>query len=236
MRKIDPIIGDGLRYTVPKLKWLPVLEQPAYRVSVDSDGCNLIELLAVLIGGSNQIEVAERLTARFGTIQKIARAHAKELEEIQGISKLTAIRVKAALSLGRKLLMPEDACPVINNPEDAAQILMPTLAHREQEYMIVIVLDSRNRVLDLVEVYHGSLDSALVRICEIFRPAIQRNAAAIMLAHNHPSNMPDSSPDDITITRTIVEAGKLLNINVLDHIIIGLSTWVSLRAQGVAFE
>jgi DNA repair protein RadC len=111
----------------------------------------------VIIGGSNQIEHAERLISQFGTMQKIAQAHVSEIARVNGIGNQTALRIKAALALGRKLLQPEDDRPVIQSPSDAAQILMPLLAHREQESLVVIVLDTRNRVLDVVEVYRGSV-------------------------------------------------------------------------------
>ena len=222
-------------YTLPRLKALPVREQPAFRVAQDSDACSLAELLAVIIGGSNQIEAADRLLAQFGSIQRIAQAHANEIAGIPGVSNLTALRLKAALALGRKILQPEDTRPTIHSPGDAAQILMPMLAHREQEYMVVMPLDTRNRILDVVEVYHGSLNSSMVRIGELFKPALQRNAAAILIAHNHPSTDPTPSPEDVSVTRAVVQAGKLLDVSVLDHLVIGLSRWVSLKEKGLGF-
>jgi DNA repair protein RadC len=218
-----------------RLKGIPIREQPAFRVSENSDACNLSELLSVVIGGQSQIEVAERLLVQFGSIQKIARADPNELVNIPGISRLVALRLKAALSLGRKLLQPEDEHPTIHGPIDAANIFMPMLAHREQEYLMVMLLDTRNHVMDVVEAYHGSLNSSMVRICELFKPAIQKNAAAILIAHNHPSNDPTPSPEDISITRTMVQAGKLLDIGVFDHLVIGL-TWVSLKEKGLGFS
>jgi len=223
-------------YTLPRLKHLPVCEQPGYRVAKDSDACSLAELLAVIIGGSTQIEIAERLLAQFGTVQKIAQAHVMEIAKVQGVGNQTALRLKASLALGRKLLQPEDERPAIQSPADAAQILMPMLAHREQEYMIVMVLDTRNRMLDAVEVYHGSLNSSMVRIGELFKPALQRNAAGIIIAHNHPSTDPTPSPEDVSVTRAIVQAGKLLDVSVLDHLVIGLSRWVSLKEKGLGFS
>ena len=223
-------------YTLPRLKHLPVCEHPAYRVAKDSDACSLAELLAVIIGGSTQIEVAERLLAQFGTIQKIAQAHVAEIAKVQGVGNQTALRLKASLALGRKLLQPEDERPTIQSPSDAAQILMPMLAHREQEYMVVMALDTRNRMLDVVEIYHGSLNSSMVRIGELFKPALQRNAAAILIAHNHPSTDPTPSPEDVSVTRAIVQAGKLLDVSVLDHLVIGLSRWVSLKEKGLGFS
>jgi len=223
-------------YTLPRLKHLPVCEQPGYRVAKDSDACSLAELLAGIIGGSTQIEIAERLLAQFGTVQKIAQAHVVEISKVQGVGNQVALRLKASLALGRKLLQPEDERPVIHSPGDAAKILMPMLAHREQEYMIVMALDTRNRMLDTVEVYHGSLNSSMVRIGELFKPALQRNAAAILIAHNHPSTDPPPSPEDVSVTRAIVQAGKLLDVSVLDHLVIGLSRWVSLKEKGLGFS
>ncbi|KPL75537.1 hypothetical protein ADN00_12915 [Ornatilinea apprima] len=223
-------------YTLPRLKHLPVCEQPGYRVAKDSDACSLAELLAVIIGGSTQIEIAERLLAQYGTVQKIAHAHVMEIAKVQGVGNQTALRLKASLALGRKLLQPEDERPAIHSPGDAAQILMPMLAHREQEYMIVMPLDTRNRMLDVVEIYHGSLNSSMVRIGELFKPALQRNAAGIIIAHNHPSTDPTPSPEDVSVTRAIVQAGKLLDVPVLDHLVIGLSRWVSLKEKGLGFS
>ena len=223
-------------YILPRLKHLPLREQPAFRVAQDSDACSLAELLAVIIGGSAQIETAESLLAQFGSIQKIAQAHVNEIARVQGVSNLTALRLKASLALGRKLLQPEDDRPTIRAPGDAAQILMPILAHKEQEYLVVMPLDTRNRVLDVVEVYHGSLNSSMVRVGELFKPALQRNAAGLVVAHNHPSTDPTPSPEDINVTRAIVQAGKLLDVSVLDHLVIGLSRWISLKERGLGFS
>jgi DNA repair protein RadC len=205
-------------------------------VARDSDACSLAELLAVIIGGSTQIEAAEWLLSRFGSIRKIAQAHVDEISRVPGISNQTALRLKAALALGRKLLQPEDDRPTIHSPGDAAQILMPMLAHREQEYLMVMMLDTRNRMLDVAEVYHGSLNSSMVRVGEVFKPALQRNAASVLVAHNHPSSDPTPSPEDVTVTRAIVQAGKLLDVSVVDHIVCGLSRWVSLKEKGLGFS
>ena len=215
----------GKIYALPRVRLLPVREQPAFRVANDSDACSLAELLAVIIGGSSQIETAEHLLVQFGTVQKIAQAHVAEISKVPGISNLTALRLKASLALGRKLLQPEDERPSIHSPGDAAQILMPILAHREQEYMV-----------DVIEIYHGSLNSSMVRVGELFKPALQRNAAAIVVAHNHPSQDPTPSPEDISVTRAIVQAGKLLDVCVIDHLVIGLSRWVSLKERGLGFS
>ncbi len=238
MLNIQPYLSKNLQpktYPTTRMQLLPIFEQPAFRVARDSDACSLAELLAVIIGGSSQIETAESLLAQFGTVQKIAQAHVVEIARVRGVSNMTALRLKAALALGRKLLQPEDERPLILSPNDAAQVLMPILAHREQEYLLVMPVDTRHRMLDVVEVYHGSLNSSLVRVGEVFKPALQRNAAAILVAHNHPSGDPDPSPEDVHVTRSIIEAGKILDVNLVDHLVIGLSRWVSLKEKGLAF-
>lgn len=223
-------------YSTSKVKALPIREKPAYRVATGAETCNLAELLAVIIGGSEQIETAERLLARFGTLHKLAGAHVNEIASVKGVGAQTALRLKASLALGRKLLEPEDERPQISSPSSAAAILMPRMAHRPQEYLLVVTCDTRYRMLDITEVYHGSLNSAAVRIAEVFKPAIQQNGAAIVVAHNHPSGDPDPSPEDVAITRAIVQSGKLLDILVLDHLIIGNPSWVSLKEKGLGFS
>lgn len=223
-------------YNTPKVKTLPIREKPAYRVATGAETCNLAELLAVIIGGYEQIETAERLLARFGTLHKLAGAHANEVASIKGVGAQTALRLKASLALGRRLLEPEDERPQINSPSSAAALLMPRMAHRLQEFLLVMTCDTRNRVLDITEVYHGSLNSAAVRIAEVFKPAIQQNGAAIVVAHNHPSGDPDPSPEDVAITRALVQSGKLLDISVLDHLILGNPNWVSLKERGLGFS
>ncbi len=113
---------------------------------------------------------------------------------------------------------------------------MPILAHRDQEFLLVMLLDTRNRMLDISEVYHGSLNASTVRVGELFKPALERNAAAMVVSHNHPSTDPSPSPEDVAVTRAIVQAGKLLDVEVIDHIVVGLNKWVSLKEKGLGFS
>jgi DNA repair protein RadC len=223
-------------YLQPKVKLLPLKEQPAYRVSVNAETCNLAELMAVIIGGKEQIETAERLLARFGSVQKLAQAHVNEIACLKGVGSTTALRLKAALALGRKLLEPQEERPEISSPAKAAAILMPRLAHLQQEYLVTLLLDTRNRVIEVVEVYRGSLNCSSVRIGEIYKAAIQQSAAGIVISHNHPSGDPTPSPEDVAVTRAIVQAGKLMDINCLDHLIIGQGRWISLKESGLGFN
>ena len=222
--------------TPPRLRYLPQRERPVNRVIRDAEGCNLIELLAAIVGGPNQLEIAEALLAQFGDIHGLYRAHATEIASIYGVGDNTAARIQAALSLAKRLLAPPADVPrVINSPKDAADIVCPMIGHQDQEHMLVIVLSTRNHVLDVVEVYRGSVNSAQVRIAELFRPAFRYNAPAIILAHNHPSSDVSPSREDISLTRSIVEAGKLIDIGVLDHLIVSASRYTSLKERKLAF-
>jgi DNA repair protein RadC len=219
----------------PRLKYLPPRERPVNRVIQDAEGCNLVELLAAIVGGPQQIEIAETLLVRFGDIHGLYRAHVTEIANIHGVGDSTAARIQAALSLGKRLLVPSaEVARTINSPKDAADIVCPMIGHQDQEHMLVVVLSTRNHVLDVVEVYHGSVNSAQVRIAELFRPAFRYNAPAIILAHNHPSGDNSASPDDLSVTRAIVEAGKLLDIQVVDHLIVSAASFVSLKERRLA--
>ncbi len=223
-------------YEEPKLKSLPLREQPAYRVTQNASACNLTELLAAVIGGQRQIETSQALLERFdGDIRRLYQAHPAELAAVKGVSPTTAARIKAALNLGLRLNMPREERPNINSPADAAALVAHEMALLEQEHMRVMLLDRRNRVLDIVEVYHGSVNSAQVRVGEVFKEAVARLASAIIVIHSHPSGDPTPSPDDVAVTRAIVQAGKLLDIDTLDHLVIGHGRWVSMKERGLGF-
>jgi DNA repair protein RadC len=224
--------------THQKLKLLPVRERPAYRVQNDPAGCNLVELLAAVVGGQDQIEIAEALLKHFGGIRGLVNATTYEMtDQISGIGNSTAVRLKAALALAHRVLEPEEKRPKVRCPEDTFDILSPILSHREQEVFLVVALNTRNEVLDVIEVVHGSVNSAQIRIAEVFRPAIRRNATALIVAHNHPSGDPSPSPDDVAITKVLVETGQQLDLQVLDHLILGQGErFVSLKRRGLGFE
>ena len=223
-------------YKPTKLKTLPLRDQPAYRVASNANGCNLAELLAAVVGGAHQIEVAEGLLSQFGgDIQRIYKANVAEIAQVHGIGQQTAVRLKAALALAIRLHEPTGERPVINSPADAAALVQYEMSLLEQEHLKVMLLDTRNRVLDIVEIYHGSVNSSQVRVGELFKPAIQRMAPAIIVCHNHPSQDPTPSPDDVTVTRAIVSAGKLLDVDCLDHIVIGGSRFVSMKERNLGF-
>ena len=234
---MDTLMKVPPSYRPTKLRSLPLREQPAYRVSANAAGCSLVELLAAVIGGAQQIEVAESLLARFGgDIQRIHKAHVSELAQAAGVGQQTAVRLKAALALGLKLHEPTAERPLVNSPADAAALIQYEMSLLEQEILKVILLDNRNHVIDIVDVYRGSVNSSQVRMAEVFKPAVQRMAPAIIVSHNHPTGDPTPSPDDISVTRAMVQAGKILDIECLDHIVVGGSRFVSLKERGLRFS
>jgi DNA repair protein RadC len=212
-------------------------ESPAWRIAYGADTPSLVEALSVIIGGNKALETAERLLAHFGDIHTLDKAAPDELASIAGVSFATAARLKAALMLGRRMLAPLEERPVIRSPADAAAILQPRLMGREQEYLYVLLLNTRNAVIgEPIEIYHGSLNTSLIRIGEVFKDAIRVNAAGIVIAHNHPSGDPSPSPEDVAVTRAIREAGKLLDIELVDHLVIGQGCFTSLKERGLGFN
>lgn len=231
-----PLFSDDLQPALgPPRKLLPLRERPAYRVVAAANACTTLELLAALIGGPQSDEKAQRLVGRFGSLHGLARAGLKDLTSVPGIGETVAARLMAAVEISRRLLAPEDERRTIRSPADAAALLQPALMHREQEYLYVLLLDTRNRVMgEPREVYHGSLNTSLIRVGEVFREALKANAAAIIVAHNHPSGDPAPSPEDVAVTRALVEAGKLLDCAVLDHLVVG-QRWTSMKERGLGF-
>lgn len=231
------LLQDPPAYSQPKIKTLPLRDQPAYRVTANPAACSLAELLAAVVGGAQQIEIAEGLLTRFGgDVRRIYHAHVAEIASVYGVGQQTAVRIKAALSLGLKLQEPAGERPSINSPADAAALVMHDMSLLEQEYLKVFLLDQRNRVLEIVDVYHGSVNSSQVRIAEVFKPAVQRMAPAIICCHNHPSGDCTPSPDDVAVTRAMIQAGKLLDIDLLDHLVLGGGHFVSLKERGLGFS
>jgi DNA repair protein RadC len=217
---------------------LPMRERPAHRVSHYAAGCSLVELLAAVLRGRSQIETASELLVKFRELKNLANATPGELMAVRGVGPARAAALKAAMELGRRVMFPgPDGRPAITTPEDAAALLLPIMQNLEQEHLVTMVLDTRNRLVgEPVEIYRGSLNSSLVRIAEIFRPAIRANAAAIIVAHSHPSGDPTPSPEDVSITKAMVEAGQLLDVTLLDHLVIGRGRFVSLKSRGLGFS
>ena len=216
-------------------------ERPRERLAeLGPQALSQAELIAILlrvgVAGENAVQMGERLLNHFGGLAGLHRAPLEELTRQHGIGAAKAAQIKAAIELGRRLASesPEEAA-VVNSPEDAARLVRYEMSALEEEHLRVILLDTRNHVLDIQELYHGSVNASQVRVGEVFRPAVRRNAAAVIIIHNHPSGDPTPSPDDLAVTRACVEAGKLLDIDVLDHLVIGQGRYVSMKERGLGF-
>jgi len=198
------------------------------------------ELIAILlrvgIQGENAVQMGQRLLQDLGGLHGLHQASFVEVCAQRGLGAAKAAQIKAAIELGRRLAAQEpEERPAIHGPGDAAELVRYEMGALQQEHLRVILLDTRNRVIVIEKLYMGSLNASTVRVGEIFRPAIQRSAAALIVVHNHPSGDPSPSPEDVALTRAIVQSGKLLDIDVLDHLVIGHNRWVSLKERGLGF-
>jgi DNA repair protein RadC len=220
---------------------MPINERPRERLArLGAQALATSELFAILlrvgVPGENAVQVGQRLLKEFGGISGLHRAPFDELCSQRGIGVAKAAQIKAAIELGGRLILESpDERPAVNSPADAAALVAYEMSALEQEHLRVILLDTRNRVLGIVEIYKGSVNSSQIHVGEIFKNAIRRNAPAVIVVHNHPSGDPTPSPDDVVVTRAIVQAGKLLDVDVLDHMIIGQGRWVSLKERGLGF-
>ena len=216
---------------------LPTMEKPLDRLKVHgAPVLSLAELMAAIFQTKDALDLAyEMLEGR--TITDISRMTTYELCQFRGIGEASALRLKAAFEIGRRLMATSlSELPRVTSPGDAANLLMPEMQELEQEQFIVLILNTRNQVIKRVVVYQGSLNTQVIRVAEVFRPAIKENGAAIIIAHNHPSGDPSPSPEDIAVTRTICRIGKEMDIDVLDHIVIGRQRYISLKERGLGFD
>ncbi len=227
---------------VPMIRDLAEEDRPRERLMrVGAQAVSTAELLAIIlrtgVGGENVLRLAERLLSTFRDLPGLAQASLAELTEVKGVGPAKAVEIKAALEIGRRLMAsaPQEKLRV-TSPADAANLLMSEMMFLEQEHLRLILLDTRNGVLGTPTIYVGSLNTSVIRIGELFRAAIKANAAAFIVVHNHPSGDPSPSPEDVHVTRQIVQAGKLLDIMLLDHIVIGQQRYVSLKERGLGFE
>lgn len=199
------------------------------------------ELLAILIGSGTSrlkvLQVAQELLHRFGGLAGLAQASEDDLCLVPGIGRVRAAELKACLELGKRLITaPGAERPSIRCPADAARLVLD-MSLLEQEHLRTLLLNTKNHVVGSHDVYKGSLNSSMVRIGELFKEPIRQHCAAIIIVHNHPSGDPSPSRDDIEVTRQAVQAGKLLDVEVVDHLIIGRADrWLSMKERGLGFD
>jgi DNA repair protein RadC len=237
----DPIPFDVL-VRGRAIRELPAAERPRERLQLRGPaGLTGAELIALLWGsgtaGRSAVDVATDAIARFDGLSGLARASSPELEAVPGIGEARAAQLQAAFELGRRLLADWPAGRwSIRSPRDVADRLVLQMGRLEREELRVVILNTKNAVLRVVTAYQGNVSASLVRVGELFRDAVRLDAAGVILVHNHPSGDPTPSPDDLHLTAEALAAGRLLDIDLLDHLVIGHDAYVSLRDRGVAFD
>ena len=193
------------------------------------------ELLTWVLGGDggSGARIASRFLEEFGSLRGMAAASAAQLRVVPGAAEKHAVRLEACIELGRRLGYGR---PIrrqrVEGPADVARLLMPVLRDADREHFVALLLSTKNHVIDVVTVSVGSLSASIVHPREVWKPAIQASAAAVIVAHNHPTGVAAPSPEDIELTRRLAQCGELIGIRLLDHVIIGDGTYESLKEGG----
>jgi DNA repair protein RadC len=231
-----------------KIKDLPLHERPRERMEAfGPEALRDSELIAILLRtglqGLSAVQIADELVRKFASLQNLAQASISQLIQVKGIGKDKAIALKSAFTLAQRMAREiRRESPALDCPERIADLLREENRFLEVEHFQIVMMNTKNRLIRVEPISKGTLDATLAHPRDVFRPAIMANAASIALVHNHPSGDPTPSEADIRITRDLIRAGKLLKIEILDHIILGTKTdtrhrdFVSLREMGYFYE
>jgi DNA repair protein RadC len=219
---------------------LPLSERPRERLSkLGSEALSSQEILALILGrgikGESVIVTAQKLLIRFGNLKNLASASIEELTQIKGIGPAKAAQIKATFELSKRLenSSSETTKITVKSPEDVVKTARNLLKGKKKEHFLVICLDTRNHLIKTSTVSIGSLDCSIVHPREVFKDAISSSAASVIFIHNHPSGDPTPSEDDIKMTKRLIEAGEIIGIEVLDHIVICDSEHLSMKAKNL---
>lgn len=230
------------RASLTALRETPPTERPRERLkAIGAAYLSDAELLAIVlrvgIVGENVSDLARRLLAEHHGLTGLAALDFTQLAKSRGVGEAKACQIKAALEMGRRLLKvsPEERRQ-IQSPADVADLLILEMGHLEQEHLRVLCLNTRNQLLSMEDVYRGTLNAAPIRPADVFKSAVRQNAASLILAHNHPSGDPTPSAEDARSTEQLVAAGRLLDIEVLDHLVIGRTSYSSMRRKHLGFR
>ncbi|MDX2140459.1 MAG: DNA repair protein RadC [Chloroflexota bacterium] len=224
----------------PTIHDLPAEMRPRERLlHSGAASLTIIELLAVILrtgsNGESVLHLAERVLAQIGGLEGLLNINPANLLQLKGLGETKLAQLLAIGEIARRLQAhtPSERTP-IHHAEDAARLL-GDMAYLGQEHVRVLLLDQSRRLVAMQTVYIGTLNMSVLRVAEVFREAMVRNCPALILAHNHPSGDPSPSPEDVELTRTLIAAGRLLDIALVDHLIMGRGKWVSLRESGLVF-
>ncbi|MFW5999050.1 MAG: RadC family protein [Halanaerobiaceae bacterium] len=228
-------MGADCRYTI---KELPENERPREKLFKNgSENLSNAELIALIIRTGNRertaVELAQDILNHFGGLKALVDLSVEEIQEIKGVGKAKAAEIQAVVELYKRLSVSGGkGRMVVNGPQDAANLVQPELRYLKQEVFRLILLDVKNQVISVPQISKGGLNSSIVHPREVFRRAIKRSSAAIILAHNHPSGIPEPSSEDVQVTGKLIEAGQIIGIEVLDHIVIGDGNYISMKQEG----
>ncbi len=226
------------RYS-PTIKEMPSEERPRERMhTYGVSALTTAELIAILIrtgsGERSAVSVGEFLLSEFGSIKGVATASIEQIAKVKGLGMVKAGQIKAAIEFGNRLaLFTEEGRPTIGGPRDVSNLLMPDLRHQKKEHLKSLLMDTKNRVLAIRTVSIGDLSSSIVHPREVFKDAVVASAASVIVAHNHPSGDPTPSAEDVAVTKRLIQAGEIMGIDLLDHIVLGDGTFVSLKERGL---
>jgi DNA repair protein RadC len=198
---------------------------------------SLRELLAIVVGsgsrGRSAMDLADGIVASFGSTREIASASVERFASVSGVGMATACRLRAAVELGKRISRAtRGEIKVIRSPEDAACLLMDEMKHLDREHFKVILLDSKNSVISIETVSIGTVNASIVHPREVLKPALMKSATSLILVHNHPTGQTSPSREDILLTRRFEKCGRILGIEIVDHIIIGDGSYESLKEGG----